>query len=328
MSKFTIRPYEPGDEAALLDLHNRAYSQHAPRSRRHWEWKFRGNPSGHLDILVGESEGGDLAGVWAGVTLRFLLDHEPCAAILQLDVATDPALRSGLAGGARLASLGRQYFAAHFRGATKMAWGFPEPPLHRLGLRLLKFEVLRDVIFLVRDPTPAAPPPSAVEVRDVARFGDDADELWNTCAPELGTAVVRDARYLNWRYADHPDHPHLLLEARDARTGTLRGLATAREGGWNPALLSMMDWLVPAEDREAERALVHRVVAEAAARDRQYVACWFPAPSPQFARFQLDHSFFAQATPYQACFRPRGKERDRRWYERHWYQTMGDIDFF
>jgi hypothetical protein len=328
MNKYTIRPYMPGDEEAILELHNLSFAGHETRRRQHWNWKFVNNPLKRTEIIVAMRDNGRCMALYSGIKQRFLIDNEPCLCSNQVDVATDQALRQGMMGALLLVELTKQYYANYTGGETKMAWGFPEPALHRIGLRLIKWEVLRDVVFLVRKPEPFSDMPGEIEVRVVDRFGPDADSLWDQCAGEICTGLIRDACYLNWRYADHPDIPHMLFEARDRHSGKLRGLITLRQGGWDESIMSVMDWLVPLDDRAAETALVQQSLRAASQHGKEYIACWFPAPRLQFTRFQLDHAFFAHSTPYQECFRPFIKGYDRRWYDRHWYQTIGDIDFF
>ncbi|MHC4944928.1 MAG: hypothetical protein ACYTG7_18085 [Planctomycetota bacterium] len=328
MGEYILRTYQPGDEDAILSLHNQSFAGHEERSRRHWEWKFLENPLKRTEITLALNHGNKCLGVYTGVTHRFILEGEPCFAGNHIDVATDGNLRKGMAAARMLLRLGQLYFIEYAGGETKLTWGFPEPALARLGARLAKFEMFRDVVFLLKAPESMTGMPEEIEVKIVKAFDEDVDRLWQQCAEEIRTGLVRDRAYLNWRYADHPDHPHYLLEARDRKTGSLRGVTVLRQGGWDESIVSMMDWLVPQDDRAAETALVQRSLHQTMLFDKKYLACWFPVPSLQFNRFQLDHSFFAHATPYQEYFRPFQKGLARRWLDRHWYQTIGDIDFF
>ena len=323
-----VRPFRDGDEEALLALHNRAFAEHPDRALGPWRWKYRDNPLKRTEILVA-MEGGRCLGVYAGVPMPMVIDGAPAVGGNHIDVATDPALRRGLGAARLLMNMGRRYFAEFAGPERPLTWGFPEPALQRLGLVKLGFQLLRDVLFLVRE-IEEGPHPDVDGVRAtrVDRFDADTDELWNRCVDEIGTGLVRNATYLNWRYGKHPEVPHKLYEARDHVTGTLRGLATAREGGWDERVYSIMDWLVPLEDRAAERALLGIALSDGRRAGKAYLAAWFPAPRLEFHRFQRDHGFFVQATPYQECFRSFLKGLDRRALERSWYQTLGDIDFF
>lgn len=59
----------------------------------------------------------------------------------------------------------------------------------------------------------ALTPPAGVHLESVARFDARFDELWERAAPALPAAVVRDVRYLNWKFVDAPDVPYRRLAA-------------------------------------------------------------------------------------------------------------------
>lgn len=68
-----------------------------------------------------------------------------------------------------------------------------------------------------------------VAVTLVDRFDDDATELWDGSLATEGASTGgtrRSAKFLNWRYADHPQFNYRLFEARDK--GGLAGLAVYR----------------------------------------------------------------------------------------------------
>jgi len=324
--RFEIRPFRAGDEERVLAFHNLAFAGHAARSRAHFDWKFLRNPAGPPELVLG-LEGERCVAVYAVEPVRCILRGEPVLAGLQTDMAVAPELRTGLGGSRLILAVGEAYQRTFLNGTKPIEWGFPEPELQRVCVAHLKVGVLRDVCFLVRKAGRDLPARAgAPDITPVARFSSTADELWQRCAPELGTATVRDARYLNWRYAEHPDVPHVLLEARAG--GLLRGLAVLRVGGPDPRLFSLMDWLVPQDDRETEGALLATACAEARARSLPYLAAWVPLAFPLALRWQEEYGFFAKSTPFQECYRAWLPGLGRRWLDEHWFQTMGDIDFF
>lgn len=349
--QYEIRPFRRGDEEAVLALHNRAFAGHTPRSRRHWEWKFRENPLGATEVIVamaphgadaratGDTNGNGAGGhnghdgdgatcvaVYAVVPQRCVLRGDPCVGGMQTDLAVDPGLRNGLAGSRLIVGIGNAYSDAFLQGRKQLEWGFPEPHLQRVCMAHLKVGVMRDVVFLVRE---AGPVPSATDglvTVPLGRLDAEVDALWERCKGAYGAAVQRDARYLAWRYAAHPDIRYFLLGARDA-SGTLRGIAVARAGGCDERLLSVMDWIVPEDDQAAERALLGGLAAIARDQRKDYLAAWIPLFLPQALRWQRQHGFFARPTPFQESYRCWVKGVGRRWLDEHWYQTMGDIDF-
>jgi hypothetical protein len=328
-AEYVIRSYQPGDEAALLALHNSAFDGAVPRSLEHWRWRFLQNPLGFPEITLAINDEGRCTAVYAAISHHLLLNGKPILGGLQTDVAIAPDHRTGLAGGRQFVSVGKLFRERFVTPQTGVEWGFPEPPLQRICIRYLKVGVLRDVVFLCR---PAERKLSfacpELETHRVERFSGEVDELWDRCKSDHVLATIRNAAYLNWRYADHPDIDYGLVEVREPQTRRLRGVAVFREGGWDHQLLSIMDWLCPFKDREVEARLLHHLAHETKTRAKLYLIAWMPSPGPVFHRFQQDYGFLAKVTPFQESYRSWSKGADRRWLADHWYQTMGDIDFF
>jgi len=327
-TRYTVRPFRPGDEEGLLELHARAFVGHPPRSRQLWDWKFRDNPVGRTEIALAMDPAGRMVAMYSAIPQRMILDGRDCRGRVAGDQAVDPALRGGLGGSHLILELHRCFREHYQDGGEHLEWGFPDPGVQRVMTKHLQVHVLRDVVLLVRERDPPIEATPGVQVRAVPRFGPETDALWRAGRAEIDTAVIRDRRYLNWRYAEHPDVPHVLLEARSEGSDTLRGLAVLREGGPDPRVVALMDWLVTPGDAAAERALVSRALEETRRRGKNYLVCWFPVPSPQFFRFQREHGFFARSSPFQEAYRTGRPAPTRRWLDEHWYQTLGDFDFF
>lgn len=324
-TELELRAIGDGEDEAFLALHNRCFE---PRwTRAMWDWRYRSLPRGEAAILGAYTPDGRLIGMYAGVRLLLQIQGESGWALSQGDVAVEAAFRGGNGRSKVVVRLGRRFLQGQGAGGTKLTYGFPIPPLRRLASRFLGGQVFTDVVFLVHRLGELPPGTGAIRVQPVERFGPEASRLWEGVRGELDAALVRDEAYLNWRYAAHPV-AYALLEARDTRSNALRGLAVLREGGWNEAVASLVEWLVPAADRDAEHALVRHAVTYARERRKQYLVAWFSSAGPHFERFQVEHGFFARATPYQEEVTSWHPGADREWLLHHWYQTMGDIDFF
>jgi hypothetical protein len=61
------------------------------------------------------------------------------------------------------------------------------------------------------------------EIREVARFEDRHDQLWQRAAGDLNCAVVRDAAFLNWKWVDQPGQDFVRIEL--LRNGECQGVA-------------------------------------------------------------------------------------------------------
>lgn len=325
MQPLDIRPIRTGDDAHSLSLHHDAF---VPTwSRAWWDWRFHGCPRSQCAMVGAFTPEGRCLAMFGGVKFLFQLEGEPCDVISNGDCAVDPEIRKGLSGPRLLRRVCDTFYEIFGGGGTKLIYGFPQPGLRRITLRFRYGEHLTDTLFLIHDLRHEPRSPSGVEVRTVQGWSEELDELWRNCRAEFPAAIVRDSLYLNYRYRDHPRVAYDLLEARDTRTGALRGVAALRQGGWDEAIASLVEWLVPLEDEEAEAALVHHAVGWARARGRDKLACWFPAMNPRTRRFQTGHGFYTYPTPYIELFRSYQNGVDRQWLYDNFYQTMGDIDF-
>ena len=115
------------------------------------------------------------------------------------------------------------------QNAFHYGWAVPG---WRMGQRYLSYENIRDWDYLFLElHGRARTAPSDLEVRRVDRFNADADDLWAKVGADFRIAIVRDSRYLNWRYASATDHDYRLFECRERGSGALRHLPVVQPRG-------------------------------------------------------------------------------------------------
>lgn len=102
-----------------------------------------------------------------------------------------------------------------------------------------------------------------VQLEACDRFDESLDATWRNLARSYAVTRVRDAAYLNWKYADHPTLPYRILLAR--RGGKHTGYMI-----WRPPTPDdecrravVVDFLVARGDARTLRRLVSRVVVDA-----------------------------------------------------------------
>jgi hypothetical protein len=318
----TIRRCTPADQAALLALHRSGFVNQWDDA--FWRWRFVDNPLGRTELTGAFTADGRCLASFAGVPLPCRMGGELRRVHASGDVVLSPDLRRGLGGSRLLQRVSELYFSGFGDPDTWLVLGCPEPPLRRMIVRHLGCEVLGDVLFLAREAgTPIGP--ATVAVEHGASLPDDLEGLWQRCAAEWTSGLVRDRAYLEWRYVRHPRVRYTFLVAR-GEGGALRGLSAVRDGGYHAEVFSLVDWLVPREDGAAAASLLATAAQLAAARGRRYLLAMFAPSSPEFLRFQ-EHGFRVRPTPYQAVFRSYAAGVDRQFLFDHWYQTMGDLDF-
>lgn len=324
----TIRPYRPGDVASLLKGHNQIFPE---RSLAHWQWKFGNNPTGQVHTMVADHEQEGVVGAYVTLPVHAAIEGErriigQCVDLWVMPQHRRFGQRPGLF--VNLALAHYEVWGGKGEGQNSFHHGWPIATW-RIGQKYLKYEMVRDWDFLFREMAPDGFPERAtsdeVEVRKVDRFDADVDGLWQRFVPETQLAVIRDQRYLNWRYADAHDASYELYECREKSSNNLRGIAViAKRDFVVPNTCFLVDWLVPQDDVDTTTALVAMAEQRATELGASALATLFQHRDPRFLEFQK-LGFLVYGTIYFQVVIPFDKH-DTHFYKEQWYHTLGDSD--
>lgn len=329
----TIRPYRPGDETGVLDCYNRIFPVEGvvpPRSLAHWRWKFERNPTGHLHQIVAEHESEGIVGGYAGIPVAIWSEGRDQLAAQGVDLMVLPHWRRHGRRPGLFIHLGWKYhelYCGSDDGKVLFTYGWPVPAW-RMGQRYLGYWNIRDWDFLFREVQAGGfrprDVPGDLEACVVARYGADVDALFAALKPGFGMTLVRDSRYLNWRYAERPDASYVLFECRERSSAKLRGICVYRRSDFlHPNSGFFVDWLAPADDAAATAAMLGALERRAVEDGASVLAGVFNHVDPRFLAFQRS-GFMVRGTPYfivLASFK-----YDTIFYRDNWYLTMGDAD--
>lgn len=324
----------PEDDEELTALFNAVFRADpaqlalgTPRSVGQWRWKYVQNGVGSHSTVAVDREGAGLIGHVGGIPLRTWSRGAVRRANQSVDNMVHPSARRGLQRIGVFARMVNHWVDTYFGPEGDfLGWGFPCAENLRIGQRFSRYSVVRTVNALVLRLSGATSRGVAgIERRRVLRFGAEVDRLWERCASDVGIGVVRDARYLNWRYAEHW-RDYALHEVRDAVEGGLRGLCVTRRGGFADESILLMDWLAPADDEDAARALVATAAEEADAAGLGVVTTWFPEGVEWFHRLQ-GLGFRVRPTDHVLVARSWDRGVTIEDLRRELYATAGDMDF-
>jgi len=325
MGDYEIRAYRPGDEESILACFNLVFGENNPgferRTLEQWEWAYRRNPAG-MRVFVATCDG-EVVAHYAGYPYRMRVDGEPTTFSQIIDSFIHPEHRRGLKRPGLFVQTGLAYLAETTGpGKDVVTFGWPIEEAQRLGERYFGYEIVRTQEVHGREPGagPTENPPGIVPVE---RFDDRVDGLYERCAVDWGASVVRDAAYLNWRYATNPFHRYRGFALPG--DGGLRGLVVYRHGDWIlPNMGLVMDWLVPPDDAEAA-ALLHETVLAQARRDAaSSVGALFVEWSPWWDRFQ-DWGWMVFPTDYFTVGR-QAHVYDMYYLRDRWWYQLGETD--
>lgn len=331
MGDYEIRAFRPGDEGSLLETFNLVFGARdpnfKPRTLAEWRWAFEQNPAGQRMFLG--LHGGEVVAQYAAIPVRVWIDGGVHIFAQIVDSMLHPAHRSRSARPSLFIDTARAFFAEY--GGVQKDWvhyGWPITPVQRLGEYYLAYDTLRTQLVLVRELAQAARATArtdGLETCEVERFDEQIKWLWDRCADSLRASTLRDAQYMNWRFAEHPRHVYARHGARDAQ-GTLRGLCIARRADFvQRNLWCIAEWLVPSGEKEVGELLLERTLDSARKADAQAVAVILPEWSEWHRWFQ-EHGFLAQPTPYRTVARPFHPRFDVTWLRSNWWYQWGDSD--
>ncbi len=327
--RWIIRPYWPGDETRILDLFQRVFG--IGRSLEHWRWKFLRNPAG-LYVRVAETPSGELVGHYGALPVLLQWGDRSLILTQIIDVMVDPRFRRGLKRPGLFAVLSECSIASiGSPGRASGGYGFPTPEHLRVGRQASGYVSLHPVETLVKDLESGLGPEERKSwlfaVEEVARFGPEIDILWQRSRQELSVAIIRDARYMNWRYADCPEVSYRLLVAQRRFTGDLAGVAVLRLGLRDRPIANLVDWLVSPGATAEAKALLARCETLAWEAGMKELQVWFP-PYAWPRRLLLERSYRLESTMYHFVGLSTSPEVSVEWARNRWYYTMGDSDIY
>lgn len=207
----TIRPFRPGDEAAVNAGFNAAFGLARPLAE--WEWKFRDGPEGRW-IVVATDAAGATAAHFAVVPVRMQAAGQE---ILAGQAVDSYALRRlGLARHGLFERTVRAFYDLHC-AADRIAllYGFPGTRHLRLGVAQLGYVEPQAVPFWRRATASAAARPLWSPYRVQEGFDATAvDALWRRARGRYPFAALRDAAWLARRFTGRPGVEYRHLAAR------------------------------------------------------------------------------------------------------------------
>src|SRR5262249_30492890 len=141
---YQIRPYQPGDEHAILRLFNLVFGENdasfSPRTLDQWRWEFADNPAGQQIMLAVDPQGEMLA-QYTTVPYFTWLTGERVIAHQGVDSIAHPDHRRGLKNEGIFIATAKAFFAEWGRPErVAFGFGFPNKRAYRLGLRVLEYQ--------------------------------------------------------------------------------------------------------------------------------------------------------------------------------------------
>jgi hypothetical protein len=279
-------------------------------------------------ILLALDDTGEVRAQYAGVRQLIHSELGPLHFAQSIDSFAAPRQDAGLARSSAFVRAGEAYLQ-HFCGPgpeqDQVVFGLANPAAWRSGARRLGYEHVRTQMLLaaqVEQLTQLAA--DGLVVQSAARAPADCDALCTRAAVGRRTAGLRDRAWLDWRFSQRPGERYefgVVREREELRgVGIFRlGRFAEREGGL------LCDWIVPAEDGDAQRALLGWFAQRARASGARELLALCADCAPEWLEFQR-LGFRVQPSEYVLAARSFLPALEREFLFRNWCYTLADTD--
>lgn len=219
-----IRMYKDGDEGRIVSLFKEVFGREM--SLEEWRWKYTGRGNKKVYSAVALNETDEIIAHYGGMPHRMIYQGKVIYGMAIGDVMVHPKLR-GLKLFKKTAALVPDEAV---KDGILLGYGFPNERALLLPQKLGLYEKVEDVFEATK------------EVRfhnsfnryffkfSPLSFDDNGiDALWESVKHELHLAVVRDRKYLKWRYHLHPFLKYELWGLKNRFGNKLQGIAVLRQ---------------------------------------------------------------------------------------------------
>ena len=308
-----IRDYREGDEKQIVSLFRSTFGKEL--TVEDWQWKYSVPGEGRIYSKVVENASHEIIGHAGAIPLTGILNGQHIKFFQIADVMVHHKARGFLGKKNIFSEMIKALFeriGQEFREV--FCYGFPGKRPYTIGERVGAYETVEygiDCLKYVRRSFLAR----SCHAEPLSWSDERIDTLWKDMAGELGLALVRDRRYLFWRYAEHPVFTYQLFGI--FRFGKFLGWAVVKP---EQDRISVVDLLC---SRDACRKLMRALETFSAASGKKQICIWLPQrwrkllKGYEFQKTEVVIANMVWRLPLETPF-----VREKLFY------TMGDVDIF
>ena len=230
--RFLIRPYQPGDEGAILASWARAFGKDMPLEE--WRWKYPANPYGFRCLLC-LAEDGTVVVHYAAQVVHIAFEGKFIRGLHLTDSFSHPSYRWALGGKQGLfVRTGWLFLNTYLEEvplpnsekllvpepSAQFHYGFPGERHFRLGLKFLAYRQHNPGVLYGQKEGGSFSRRKFTflkcGVEEVSRFNrwEQLNRLFFETLKYRPFCVVRDALYLRWRFS-RPGHKYLIFYVKN-----------------------------------------------------------------------------------------------------------------
>jgi predicted N-acetyltransferase YhbS len=344
--EWSLRVYREGDEEQILALRGIVLS--GPKDKQWWQWMFRDGPLGPAAIILAEAKQ-KIIGHHAFLPIPIKIKDQVTRGSHGVDLMVHPDYRhQGI-----FISLGKTLNEFSKGTYRSISYGTPnDQSRHGFVNRLNAMEIGKVPILLKvidwgnilksRYKIPVfigktlgyvwegitsrtSPPKNAdIEVEEVFCFDERINKFWEKASQLKSIMIVKDMKYLNWRYVAKPGKEYKILIVKKHQV--IVGYIVLKLKKVNPSSGYIVDLLtLPGEDTAAT-LLITRAIQSLKEDGAATISCWMFKETPYYGI--LRKLGFVHRTGPLLCSRVVDANIPKEFITNpaNWYYVIGDDD--
>ncbi len=356
----TLRAYRPGDEDAIAELLRANYpnTPDVVSIRTMWLWQFRNAISRDSCVAVAEMDG-RIVGHYAAMWLEMNYPGRRIQGAISTATVTDKSVR----GRGVFVDLARKAYQNLAADGCSLVFGFPNSqsvhgfvtklnwvqpgqfPVHLKPLRTRPFLVrklgdgplagllgsMADTVLSAWSAMRMPSAPGGLEYEVVEAIPEDAAALWSSSFGSSRVALLRDKRYLDWRYLHKPGFAYRFVVARAGGRAVGYGIyCIERKLGMR--MMYVMELVVGGDDAGVTAGLCRHLQGLARAESVDGISLLVLPGDPNaslFARvgfIRIPRKLFPQDIYFGAMTNGSDVDLEVLRRDTNWYLSWGDLD--
>ncbi len=233
--KIICRMYKEGDEQGIIELFNYVFGREM--TLKEWQWKYRGQGNEKVCSVVLEDKENGIVGHYGGLPLKMIYDGTEVTGIQAVDTMVHPRYRSYV----RFKEM-YNLFMDELIKDSKIFFGFSHERHIKLAVdRIGIYERVETVREAIKDVEFHNNPLRFLYSLHPINFEDERiDELWDIAKYQFRLAIVRNRRYLKWRYRDNPLFSYEIWGLRKRWSKKLLAVAVLRRDEGNMLIMDLI----------------------------------------------------------------------------------------
>ena len=291
---FKVSPYINSDEDAVLKLWQLAFKNKI--DKRIWRWKFHNNPFGYEMMLCVDASNNPIV-LYAGIPYPAQWGKKEIVMTQLIDNMSHPDYRHAVSGRKGLFLQTAEHFFSVFGNPKKNSihYGFPGIKNFKLCKMFLNGKKISQNNFYFE---------LSIEnfkrnyysifkkVKIINIFDIEFDKLWELNKKDYPYSVIRNAKFLNWRFSQHPTNRYHSYGLFNAKNKLLGYIIFLLDGD----LATIVD-IFSKKNKNTTNHLIRKSIGKLIRRKIKKVRIWIP-----------DHHFITMAI-IDSGFKPQNEPR-------------------